>query len=211
MMADEFLQDQAQIARDIANDYKAFIKLLEQGPATKKAYNDQKLLLDDAFTRFKQNHDVIADSLSKEHEYFTTEKYESIAHTVEEFTELLYKPLKNLAEFKPDTINASTPERRKPEDFQNGSHSSIKEEENQDDPLIKNVNEMRRERKKMEVILDKLQNAGKSQDAKPTATAEIADFLFDLKKNQEDEVEPFDDSISKWLKFRSMLNVKQKP
>lgn len=233
MDTNAILLEQADIAKTITDDYDEFQRnLAKEGVLTRAAYNQARALLDDSFTQFVKNHHHLLANLSGEDAYFQEQKYEATDYIVTQFRDLLDKPTKNLATYKPDNVRKTQEESVPTEEQASGSadQNVNNETQNQDnesyeeDLLAPNSvttsAHVKRQLEDLEKVLQNQMQALKAQigneqipqQKKGDLTSDLADLLYDIKEKREDEVPEFDDDMLTWIKFRSMyeLNVHNK-
>lgn len=223
MDSSKLISEQAQIAQDITADFDNFKKRLqEEGSCTRSVYQISRAYLDDAFDRFKKNHEKLMKLLNGQHEYFVHQKFEATEFVVNAFLNLLDLPIKDVSLYKPDAVNKTqqASEGIVNQDPPPGERINDPLNGDQDDSVSQHASlslfetgqvdyqkEMLSLQQSLQEVRAQLGLETLQQLPRRDLTTDLAELLYDIREKREDDVPEFDDDILKWMRFKCMFEL----
>lgn len=208
MTIDESLRDQVRIAREITNDFDSFnARLEEEKTCTRSVYRQARVKLEAIMAQFRENDKYLKPLLEPTHEYLMRERSQSVEDKYNAFIELLDRPEKNLTDYRkePDTRESNPTTSIGDDECETPINARPNEElTNEQKEAARRREEKLREERLRYGERPPEERGGASEK---NLTSELADLLYDIKKNREDEIEEFDDDPLKWLKFKNMYQL----
>lgn len=217
------LRDQARIAKQLAENYEDFRAKFGEKSLTRSAYTRAREQLEDWIKAAKENHETLTATLDSRNEYFMRGVYDGILATTEAFQELLNNPAYSAAPL--ETSDQETNKILTKEDLESAVDRLNNDRKQLEDDR-KMLNDLEDAVKKLEVDRTKLEDDRRGleeerrnhqenpdwhdegrQTGRADLTKDLADLLYDIKKNREDDVENFADDPLQWLKFRNMFHL----
>lgn len=189
MEMETILLEQVALATSISEAFDAFKTSKLQKVVTRGQAAKVKKTLQDSWKKFSTNNNLLREYLDTKHDYIVSKKYSSVKQLVDEFRVLLEEDTYNDEESEDDDEKLKK------------LQEQLKELQLQNRKLEEENERRRKEDEEREA------GGGSGENATGNLTKDLADLLYDIKKNREDEVEPFDDDLLKWLKFKNMFEL----
>ena len=219
------LREQARIAKQLDVEYRDFREKFNEKSLTRSASADARQKLDDLLKAASENNDNLISRLDSRHEYFMREIFIGIRTTAEAFQELLNNPEFQEPSKEADTmlseIGGDEGKTLSREELEaeikrlNSDRRKLEDDRHTLNQLEDAVQKLENDRRQLEIDrreLDERRRDSFGSNERETAgradlTKDLADLLYDIKKNREDDVEDFKDDPLQWLKFKNMFQL----